>query len=79
VRGAAIGGLIYLLLQYKMNRYLPEFIPYRYPLEALVASAPLWFASYFYWLKDASPVWRRLLPKAVVLAVGLQCAAVWLI
>ncbi len=78
VSGAAVGGLIYLLLQYKMNRYLPDFIPYRYPLEALIASAPLWFAAYLYWLKDARPIWRRLWPKAVVLAIGIQGVAAWL-
>ncbi|WP_201243771.1 hypothetical protein [Halochromatium salexigens] len=70
-RGAAVGGLIYLLLQYKMNRYLPEFIPYRYPLEALVASAPLWFAAYLYHIKNSNNRIKRifiyLLASGVVL------------
>lgn len=78
VRVSAIGGLIYLLLQFKMNRYNPgNTTLYRYPLEALTASAPLWFAAYRYWLKEARPVWRRLWPKSVVLAIGIQCLAVW--
>ncbi|MFP4063158.1 MAG: hypothetical protein ACLFS2_10240, partial [Halochromatium sp.] len=42
LRGAAIGGVIYLLLQFKMNRYRPGYtVPYRYPLEAITAAAPL--------------------------------------
>jgi hypothetical protein len=77
VRGAAVGGLVYLLLQFKMNRYDPENSTlYRYPLEALTASAPLWFAAYLHWLKSVRQVWRRLLPKAVVVAIGIQAAAI---
>lgn len=80
VRAAAIGGLIYLLLQFKMNRYNPgNTTLYRYPLEALTASAPLWFAAYRYWLKDAAPIWRRLWPKTVALAIGIQGIAILLI
>jgi len=80
VRSAAVGGLVYLLLQFKMNRYDPaNSTLYRYPLEALTASAPLWFAAYLYWLKGAGGIWRRLLPKAVVLAIGIQIAAILLI
>jgi hypothetical protein len=80
VGSAAIGGLLYLLLQFKMNRYDPaNSTLYRYPLEALTASAPLWFAAYLYWLKGAGGIWRRLLPKAVVLAIGIQIAAILLI
>jgi hypothetical protein len=60
-----------------MNRYDPGKMGlYRYPLEALTASAPLWFAAYLYSLKDAQRIWRRLLPKAVVLAIGIQIAAI---
>ncbi|NBC47841.1 MAG: hypothetical protein GVY22_07605 [Gammaproteobacteria bacterium] len=74
--GAAIGGLLYLLLQFKMNRYKPGLkIPYRYPLEALFATAPLLFASYLHWLKRSRRL-RSLLTKAVVLAIGLQLIAV---
>lgn len=64
VRAAAIGGLIYLLLQFKMNRYNPgNKTLYRYPLEALTASAP---------------IWQRIWPRSVALAIGIQGVAVWL-
>ena len=81
VRGAAIGGLIYLLLQFKMNRYNPANATlYRYPLEALTASAPLWFAAYRYWLKARwqRRGWRLLFKVAVLLAIGAQGMAIWL-
>lgn len=73
VRSAAIGGLIYLILQFKMNRYDPANATlYRYPLEALTASAPLWFAAYLYWLKRMQGSWRRLFPKAILFAITTQ-------
>ena len=52
VRGAALGSLVYLLIQYKANRFSGGFgFPtYRYPLEALVAGAPLLFLSYREWV-----------------------------
>ncbi|WP_201243772.1 hypothetical protein [Halochromatium salexigens] len=80
VRVSALGGLVYLLMQFKLNRYNPANTTlYRYPLEALTVSAPLWFAAYRFWLKDAGPTWRRLWPKAVVLAIGIQGIGVWII
>lgn len=82
VLGAAVGGLIYLLLQFKMNRYNPANATlYRYPLEALTASAPLWFAAYLYWLKGLwqRPVWRFLFKMTVLMAIGLQGLAIWLL
>jgi hypothetical protein len=82
VRGAAIGGLVYLLLQFKMNRYNPANATlYRYPLEALIASAPLWFAAYLYWLRGlwGRPHWRLMFKLTVLMAVGLQGIAIWLL
>ena len=82
VRAAAVGGLIYLLLQFKMNRYNPANATlYRYPLEALTASAPLWFAAYLYWLKGLwqRPLWRLLFKITVLIAVALQGLAIWLL
>lgn len=51
-RGAALGGVAYLLVQYKANRYsgLDNALSYRYPLEALTAAAPLLFLSYREWV-----------------------------
>lgn len=50
--GAAVGGLIYLLIQLKANRFTggEGHFGYRYPLEALTAAAPLLFASYVGWV-----------------------------
>jgi hypothetical protein len=79
VRAAAIGGLVYLLLQFKLSRYNPANTTlYRYPLEALTASASLWFTAYLCWLKSARSIWRRLFSSAVVLAIGIQGIAIWL-
>ena len=52
VRGSALGGLLYLLLQYKANRFSGGggFYSYRYPLEALTAAAPLLFLSFKEWV-----------------------------
>lgn len=52
VRGGAIGGLLYLLVQYKANRYTGGFAfpTYRYPLEGLTAMAPLLYLSYSEWV-----------------------------
>jgi hypothetical protein len=69
VRGAAGGAVLYLLLQYKANRYSGgvNFVTYRYPLEALTALAPLLFLSYSKWVKARS---RRV--TLFVLAVALS-------
>jgi alpha-1,2-mannosyltransferase len=52
VRGSALGGMLYLLLQYKANRYSggSGFFAYRYPLEALTAAAPLLYLSFREWV-----------------------------
>ncbi|MFQ5555412.1 MAG: hypothetical protein ACE5GC_08605 [Acidimicrobiia bacterium] len=52
VRGASLGGVLYLLLQYKANRFSggAGFFTYRYPLEALTAAAPLLFLAYREWV-----------------------------
>lgn len=79
VRAAAIGGLVYLLLQFKLNRHDPANTTlYRYPLEALTASAALWFAAYRLWLTTAGLILRRLWSPVVVLAIGIQGIAIWL-
>jgi hypothetical protein len=56
VRGSAVGGLVYILIQWKANRYSGGggFWGYRYPLEALAAGAPLLFLSYTEWVQNHS-------------------------
>lgn len=50
-KGATVGGLVYLLLQLKANRFSggEGFFAYRYPLEALTALAPLLILSWREW------------------------------
>ena len=45
---AAVGGVLYLLIQYRANRFSggDGHFSYRYPLEALVAAGPLLFVAY---------------------------------
>lgn len=52
-RGAALGGVLYLLIQLKANRYSGGggFVGYRYPLEALVAAGPLLSLAYPHWAR----------------------------
>ncbi len=66
VRGSAIGGLLYLLVQYKANRYSggAGFFSYRYPLEALTAAAPLLYLAYEEWVS------RRPLMTSVFTVLG---------
>ena len=51
-RGAALGGALYLLVQYKTNNYRggDGFFAYRYPLEAMTAAAPLLILAYREWV-----------------------------
>jgi hypothetical protein len=72
-KGAAIGGLLYLLLQLKANRFSggDGFLGYRYPLEALVAAAPLLVISWKEWIANR-PFRTRLFSASVVLSIALQ-------
>ncbi len=75
-RGAAIGGLLYLLLQLKANRFSggEGFVGYRYPLEPLVAAAPLLVLSYREWV--AKHRLRRVaFMGTAAIAFGLQLIA----
>jgi len=76
-RGAALGGLVYFLVQMKANRYSggDGFIGYRYPLEPLMAAAPLLFFSYRDWVL-AHRMRQRLFVFTAALAVAIQAAAV---
>ena len=72
VRGGALGGLLYLLVQLKANRYSggSGFATYRYPLEAVTAAAPLLFLSYTKWVAR-----RPTAVRAFVVAVGISIGA----
>ena len=72
-KGASVGGIVYLLVQLKANRFSggSGFVGYRYPLEALTASAVLLFGSYKHWVEQRSLA-RWLFWAAVVVAITLQ-------
>ena len=54
VRGAALGSLAYLAVQYTLNRFSggDRFFGYRYPIEALTGLAPLLVLSYVAWVRS---------------------------
>ncbi|MGI9648244.1 MAG: hypothetical protein ACR2OI_06965 [Acidimicrobiia bacterium] len=71
-RGAALGGIAYLLLQYKANSARGgDFIGYRYPLEALVAAAPVLFLAYKEGVATRPPL-RGPFALSVAISVTLQ-------
>ena len=73
VRGPAVGGALYLLLQLKANRFSggSGFTTYRYPLEMLAAAAPLLVLSYWHWVRHQ---WlaHRIFIVGVLFAVFMQ-------
>ena len=80
VRGAAIGGLLYLIIQYKANAFDGGggFFGYRYPLEPLTAAAPLLILAYSQWVAKR--------PRAVLVfgilalsSIMMQTAGVFLL
>jgi len=74
VQGSAIGGLVYLLIQWKANRYSGGggFWGYRYPLEALAVAAPLLFLSYTEWVRKKAPAWvRKVFRWSAILSIEL--------
>jgi hypothetical protein len=72
-KGASVGGVVYLLVQLKANRFSggSGFVGYRYPLEALTASAVLLFGSYRQWVEQRALA-RWLFWAAVLIAITLQ-------
>lgn len=77
VKGAAVGGILYFLVQYNLHDFRGglRFFGYRYPLEALVAWSPLLFMSYQAWVKGTRH--REILFWCgVAIAVSLQAYGV---
>jgi hypothetical protein len=72
-KGAAIGGLLYLLIQLKANRYSGGggFFAYRYPLEPLTAAAPLLILSWQQWTTKTQ-LRTRLFWGTVILSIAGQ-------
>lgn len=76
-RGAALGAVFYLIVQYTLNRFSggDRFIGYRYPIEALTAAAPLLVGSYEAWVRNHR-IRETTFATGVVLAVTLQTVGV---
>ena len=72
-KGGSIGGIVYLLVQLKANRFSggEGFVGYRYPLEALTASAVLLFVSYQRWVSHRTML-KWLFWVGVLIAMTLQ-------
>ena len=71
--GAFIGGLLMLLLQWRLNRYSggTGFLSYRYPVESMVAAAPaLAMAAYRIW--QGGGRLRLVLPVCAATSVALH-------
>jgi hypothetical protein len=78
-RYAALGGLLYLLIQLRANRFSggEGHFGYRYPLEALTAAAPLLFVTYRAWIAE-QPMFKAALLVAVGVSVAIQMnGALW--
>jgi alpha-1,2-mannosyltransferase len=78
VRGAAIGGMLYLLVQLKANRFSggEGFFSYRYPLEALTAVAPLLALSWKEWVARTSPRTKLFLGTVILAVIGQGIGAI---
>jgi alpha-1,2-mannosyltransferase len=77
VRGGAVGAVLYLLIQYKSNRFSGGggFYGYRYPLEALVAAAPLLVLAFREWVADR-PMALKAFGLLAIASVTLQTVVV---
>lgn len=71
VNASAVGGLLYLLIQLRANRFSggDGHFAYRYPLEMLTAAAPWLFVAYQAWVSErpfAARIFRVLVLAALV-------------
>ena len=73
VKGSALGGLLYILVQYKANRFSggSGFFTYRYPLEMLAAAAPLLLLAYREWVAPRVLI-SKLLVAATVASITIH-------
>jgi len=80
VAHSALGGALYLLVVWRSNRFSggDAHWSYRYPLEALMAAAPLLMAGYHHWV-DRSGLRRRVFRATVVAAIAFQFAGAVLV
>jgi hypothetical protein len=74
--GSALGGALYLLVQFRANRFSggEGHLGYRYPLEFLTAAAPALAVGYYHWVRERPPA-QRLLVVGVVIGAAFQLTA----
>ena len=72
-RSLAVGGLLYLLIQLRANRFSggDGHFAYRYPLETLMAAGPLFVSGYSTWIRQR-PVVRWALYLSISASVLFQ-------
>lgn len=77
VRASAVGGVVYMLVHLRLNRFWGGLaFNYRYALELLVMLAPLLFLSWQAWYGEAGPTGRRLFWYSVAASVAMQVVAI---
>jgi hypothetical protein len=77
VSGPALGGLVYVFVHWKLNRFGggTGFIGYRYPLEAIAAAAPMLFLGYRHWV-SARPLATKLFLGSALFSIIVYAASV---
>jgi hypothetical protein len=77
VKSAATGGIVYILIHLRLNRFWGGLaFNYRYALELLIVLSPLLFLSWQAWYSGASPFGRRLFWYSVVASAGIQAISI---
>jgi hypothetical protein len=77
VKSSAAGGVVYILVHLRLNRYWGGLaFNYRYALEFLMVLAPLLFLSWQAWYRGATPLGRRLFWYSVAASTGIQVIAI---
>ena len=78
--GAALGAVVYLVIQFRANRVTggDGFFSYRYPLEALMAAGPMLAYSTWLYLQDEG-IRRRLFTVLAIASVGFHATefSIW--
>jgi hypothetical protein len=77
VRAGAVGGIVYILIHLRLNRFWGGLaFNYRYALELLIVLAPLLFLSWRAWYDKTSVLGKRLFWYSVALSAAVQVIAI---
>ena len=76
-KASAFGGLVYILVHLRLNRYWGGLaFNYRYALELLIMLSPILFLSGRAWYDEAGPFDRRLFWYSVAVSAAVQLIAI---